>query len=90
MSKPVFSDKFVFNPEINGGEQLVLKTDFFDNGDAKAGLPGGIYTIQTLTLNSYGSSASFNVFGAFTPKNLRELANILESGMIYAENCVKP
>lgn len=65
---------FVFNNSDNGGEQLVLTTDFF-SGDR-----GGVYSNQELTLMSYCNSASFNLSGCqFTPELLRELANQLDS-----------
>lgn len=78
---PLHREVFVFNKDDNGGESLSLKIDYFDNGDAAHGLPDGIYTNQELSLQSYCNSASFNLAGAaFTPENLRELANILERG----------
>lgn len=68
---------FIFNPKENGGEQLMLCTNFVDNGD-----PGssGIFTNQALTLQSYCNDATFNLLGAsLTPENLRRLANELET-----------
>ncbi len=74
MDKKLGTHSFVFNKDDNGGEQLILTTDFFDNGDVD-----GIYSIQKLTLNSYGNSASFDLVGAsFTPELLRQLADELE------------
>jgi hypothetical protein len=67
---------FVFNKKDNGGEQLILSTKFYDNGD---GIPSGIYTIQELTLNSYGNAANFILSGCITPESLRELANELDA-----------
>lgn len=70
---------FVFNPKENGGESLSLETKFIDNGDRKTlGPEKGIYTVQTLTLASYCNAAHFELFGAFTPDNLRQLANELD------------
>lgn len=67
---------FVFNKEDNGGEALILKTEFFDNGD---GGKEGIYTNQKLILSSYCNSASFDLHGvALTPEILRQLADELE------------
>ncbi len=64
---------FLFNPQDNGGEALLLSTDFFANAD------GEIYTSQELSLNSYCNSATFNLMGApITPDSLRELANELD------------
>ena len=81
---------FLFNKEDNGGESLILTTDFFDNGDAAAGLPDGIYTNQELALQSYGNSASFNLCGAaLTPALLRQLANELDKAEIEANAEVK-
>lgn len=65
---------FTFNPHDNGGEALMLKTEKISNGD-----PDGYYFNQTLTLQSYGNSASFNLYGAqITPLMLRKLADELE------------
>ena len=65
-----------FSPQDNGGEGLFMETIFYDNGD---GIPDGVYTNQTLTLRSYGNSASINLFGIqITPEKLRELADQLE------------
>lgn len=71
---------FAFNPKDNGGEQLILVTDFIANGD-----PDGVFMNQEIGLNSYCNSASFNLCGAvLSPETLRELANQLESEMIKA------
>lgn len=80
---------FVFNKEDNGGEQLTLTIEYFDNGDAGHGLPKGIYDNQKLTLQSYSNSATFDLSNGFTPENLRELANIMERGYNIALNKVK-
>lgn len=67
---------FVFNPQDNGGESLILVTKENDNGD---GIPNGIYLTQKLSLQSYSNSASFTLVGTIlTPKNLRKLADELE------------
>lgn len=82
---------FAFNKHDNGGEQLSLAIEYFDNGDAAAGLPGGILMNQELSLQSYGNSAAFYLSGAqFTPENLRELANLMERGHNIALSKVKP
>lgn len=78
--EPIHRYTFSFNPKDNGGEQLTLKTEFFDNGDNE------VYTIQSLTLESYCNSASFNLCGAaITPALLRELANQLDIAMSKAK-----
>lgn len=65
----------------NGGESLTLLTMFRDNGDAAAGLEGGVYINQELTLNSYCNSATFTLCGTtLNPENLRRLANEIERG----------
>jgi hypothetical protein len=76
---------FVFNKHDNGGESLSLAIEYFDNGDAAAGLPDGIIMNQKLSLQSYCNTASFELAGAqFTPENLRELANVMERGQNIA------
>lgn len=71
----VSSHCFCFNPEDNGGESLLLDTEFHDNGDDK----DNIYLQQTITLNSYCNNVSINLSGAqITPEKLRQLANELE------------
>lgn len=78
---------FVFNNNDNGGESLSLETKVYSNGD-----PGGFYLNQTLNLQSYSNSASFNLFGAvITPSALRQLANQLEMELIKAKaSTIKP
>lgn len=74
MTEPLKQHAFVFNEPENGGERLSLTTKFFPNGD-----PGGIFTNQELTLQSYCNSATMNLVGAtFTPDLLRQLANELD------------
>jgi len=82
---------FVFNPKDNGGEQLILTTEFFDNGDCAAyGFSGGVYTNQQLSLQSYGNSASMNLYGiVLSPENLRQLANELESMKLEAIHSIR-
>ena len=63
MDKKIHSFNFVFNKEDNGGESLMLSTDFFDNGDNITKECDGIYFNQKLKLCSYSNSASFNFFG---------------------------
>ncbi len=70
---------FIFNKDEQGGGQLILETQYIDNGDSAHGLPDGVFTNQTLTLMSYGNSAIFNLCGdSLNPENLRELADQLE------------
>lgn len=79
MDKKIHSFNFVLNPVDNGGESLMLSTDFFDNGDDITKECDGIYSNQTLTLCSYSNSASLNFYcKMLNPQNLRALANKLE------------
>lgn len=81
METPLHEESFCFNKEDNGGESLILKIKYYDNGDAAHGLPDGILMNQELSLQSYGNSATFNLCGsAFTANELRELANLIEKG----------
>lgn len=74
--------RFVLNPRANGGESLTLHTTFIDNGDPG---PGGIFTNQRLTLQSYNNAASLELYGAqITPDVLRKLANELERALAEA------
>ncbi len=75
MDKKLLTHTFCFNEQDNGGESLIIKTDYYDNGDDI----NNIYTTQTLTLQSYFNSASFELCGIkLTPELLRKLANELE------------
>lgn len=82
MKPDTFIDRhvFLFNPQDNGGESLVLTTDIIANGD-----PGVVFTNQELTLQSYCNGASFDLVGApLTPENLRRLANELDEVLAKA------
>lgn len=82
---------FFFNPRDNGGEQLSLTTEIYDNGDAAAGLAGGIFINQELVLQSYGNSASFFLCGTpMTPELLRKCADRLEEAMEMARSSIQP
>lgn len=86
---PLRKQTFIFNPEENGGEALSLTIEWFDNGDAAHGLPGGVLNNQKLTLQSYCNSASFELTSGFTPTRLRLLADIIEKGTETARSLVK-
>jgi hypothetical protein len=74
------SHVFNFNPHDNGGESLILQTHYISNGDPPDAEGTHFFTNQVLTLASYCNSASFNLYGAaFTPENLRKLADQLET-----------
>lgn len=44
MKDPKLTHAFTFNPQDNGGEQLILTTKWYDNGDNE------VFTIQELSL----------------------------------------
>ena len=74
--KLVETHRFTFNPKDNGGEQVILKTEIYDNGDDTHNL----YVNQTLSLCSYSNAAHLELIGAtLTPQNLRKLADELEA-----------
>lgn len=66
---------FVFNEEDNGGEQVILITDFYDNGD---GVFSGLYLIQEIVMASYCNSATLNLSIEITPEKLRKLADEID------------
>ena len=76
--QPVKTHNFVFNPLDNGGEQLVLTTEFHANGDYVTD-DTGIYATHKLRLNSYSNAVTLSLDGHLTPQNLRKLADELEA-----------
>ena len=83
MNKLVRVHVFTFS-EANGGEELSLTTEYFNNGG------GEIITNQKLSLQSYFNAAHFELVGAqLTSDNLRELANQLDREMIEAQADLK-
>ena len=68
---------FVVNPQDNGGEQMIVTTDYYDNGD---GGRAGLYVDQTITLHSYGNVTTFRLTtAAFTLDVLRRFVKELTS-----------
>jgi hypothetical protein len=66
---------FVFNPNENGGEQIILMTQFFPASPTSK----DVFAVCELSLQSQGNSATFTLGGdIFSPENLRELANQLD------------
>ena len=59
--------------ESNGGEAILLETIF--EGEIGEEKP---WMNQSLTLHSYGSSATISFHGLLAPEKLRELADQLE------------
>lgn len=59
--------------DSNGGEALVLETIF--EGEVGEEQP---WMNQSLTLQSYGNSATISFYGYLTPEKLRNLADELE------------
>lgn len=75
MKKPKYH-VFDVNPEDNSGESVSITTEFLNNGDTK----DNIYLQQTIIMQSYGNSASFNLSSApLTPKKLRKWADELDN-----------
>lgn len=48
----------VLNKQDNGGESVTITTHIFDNGDPK---PNCYWTMSSITLNSYGRSATIDL-----------------------------
>lgn len=66
MDKKIDKIMQTINSNDNGGEQIVLITEFFDNGDR----PAQIFTNQQIILQSYGNSASINLCSAQLNSNV--------------------
>ena len=83
MNKPL-THTFTFNPDDNGGESIFLQTTFHDANEGK--FPNDVepFVTQELTMNSYGSCATFSVSGIFTPTQLRKLADELDRSELGA------
>lgn len=66
------------DPNLNGGETILLITKFISNGDPVTATQG-VFTNQEVSLQSYGNSATIQLYGpGFTPEFLRKWANELE------------
>ena len=77
-NKVLKTHTFNLSPNENSGEGLTITTEFIANGDDITETEGVILNHE-ITLQSYGNSASINLFGiALTPEKLRTLANQLE------------
>ena len=74
---------FCLNSEECGGQQVLLTTEVFSNGDPGA---DGIHFLQKLSISSGDNFASMSFFNIFRPDNLRELADMLEEQQKNAEN----
>jgi len=83
MPGPTHRHVFSTNPKSNGGEAILVITEFMDNGDDK----NNIWLSQRIVLNSYGNSAEIVVGNgcAFTPTKLRQLADMLDAEIAVAE-----
>jgi len=69
---------FCFNKRDNGGESLTLTTKFYGNGDPPTQAEG-VFTNQSIVLQSYCNSASIDLCGvSLTPQILRQFADELE------------
>lgn len=81
-TKLLHTHRFIFNGFDNGGEQLVLVTRYYHNGDP---LVFGedpstkIFLNQEIRLNSYGNAAVFELTSVvLNPRQLRSLVDQLE------------
>lgn len=75
-SELVETVRTVANPEDNGGEHVILSADIFDNGDDS----DNVYVGGSITLESYGRSATINI-GGVTPQMFRAFADMLEEAI---------
>lgn len=83
-TKLLDSVSMTLNPEDNGGESVTLTVDIYDNGDAAAGLPDGIFTLGSVSLQSYGNAASITLPNV-SPEFLRKFADELEAKLAAVE-----
>ena len=75
--------------EAEDSEPLILRTEYFDNGDSAAGLESGVYTNQHLVSDNGNIISSFHLCGAsITPEGLRKLANELDH-FLAVNNTIK-
>ena len=63
---------FTFNESQNGGEQVILQTIISQSGDE-------VTLIQKLSMQSYSNAVTLDLYGIFTPENLRAAADQIES-----------
>lgn len=83
--KKIFERSYVLNDGVNGGESLTLQVDFLSNGE-----PNGIFMNQQLILQSYGNSASFNLYGStLYPDKLRQVADFIDLATSHAKEIAK-
>ena len=71
MDKPIHQHSFILNPYMNSGEQLTLKTFWFNAG-------GELFSTQELTLNSYSGSAKISIPQLFDIDRLEKLVGDLK------------
>jgi hypothetical protein len=71
---------FTFNPRDNGGEALILTTEFYHALGGKE-----IFSNHEISLQSYGNEANFMLHSIdITPELLRALADQLEQAEMDA------
>lgn len=74
---------YTLNPNDLGACSMMVRTAFLNDSL----LGDDIQMCQEIVLHSFSNSASFTLLsGIFTPANLRELANQIESGLIEAKH----
>lgn len=67
------------NPEANGGEQVHIDFDIFNNGDDP---PDNTYCNTSISGICYGESSFKIGIPGLTPDKLREIANKLEKEIV--------
>lgn len=73
----------VLNPEDNGGEQVAIIVDLYNNGDGPAGYWNNIQ-IETVCYGVH--SSSINLFSAANLKQFKEVVDALYEAQLKAEN----
>ena len=78
MDKILAKHVIELDPHVNGGEAVILTTEFFGNGDTITE-KDGVFVNQEIELQSYGNAAAIKLYSNFfTPEFLRRWANELE------------
>lgn len=77
----------ILNPE--DVETIELAIDIYNNDDHEPGMPIGISTVGSITLNSFYGNVAAMTFGGVTPEILREFADKLEAELIEVKEAIK-
>lgn len=86
MEQPIHSHYVEIGAHSNSGEALMLRTEWFSNGDED----GGLFMNQQITLHSYSNSASFSLGSKILdPGTLRWLADQIEDEELKASKLLR-